>query len=211
VKALDLFCGAGGAAMGLSRAGFDVTGVDIKPQMNFPFKFIQANAMEIDFRGFDFVWASPPCQRYSMAGQHKERHPDLIDPIRQKLKNSGVPFVIENVIRAPLVSPTTLCGSMFGLGVWRHRIFEPHGFTIEPLNCEHHKVPAPIDVTGTGGYVPGRINPRGGNSRKPKNMAEACKVMGIDWMTRKEITQAIPPAYSEYIAKQFLDSKGESK
>ena len=206
MRALDLFCGAGGASSGLCDAGFeDVIGVDISFQKHYPYVFHQADAMTFPLKGFDFIWASPPCQAHSrLNGINQKKYADFIGPIRKRLLATGIPFVIENVVGAPLIDPVTLCGSMFGLGVWRHRIFEAHGFTIPALKCDHAKVPLPIDVTGTGGPCAKRATAGGGIHRKPKNMAQASAVMGIYWMTRKEIVQSIPPAYAEHIAKAFL-------
>lgn len=120
-KLLDLFCGAGGAAMGYHRAGFEVTGIDINPQPHYPFKFIQADAMTYPLGGFDCYHASPPCQRYSILtrGLHQDRienYPDLIAPIRDRLLHTGKPYVIENVegARKLLINPVKLCGTMFG-------------------------------------------------------------------------------------------------
>jgi len=133
-RLLDLFCGAGGAAKGYHDAGFKVTGIDINPQPNYPFDFIQADAMEIGlrflnpgpfWRPFDAVHASPPCQSYSaLSPLTTKEHPRLVEPVRGMLIESGLPYVIENVVGAPLINPIQLCGSSFGLGVWRHRIFE---------------------------------------------------------------------------------------
>jgi DNA (cytosine-5)-methyltransferase 1 len=201
--ALDLFCKAGGASMGLYRAGFDVTGVDIEPQPNYPFRFVQGDALlrPIDLRSFDFIWASPPCQDYSALKRfsNKERG-KLIPAVRAMLQDSGIPYVIENVVGSDLINPIRLCGSMFGLGVWRHRLFEmSHRPTLDP-QCNHSACPKPIDVTGTGGPFKGiRKKSGGGISRKPNNLAHAREVMGIDWMSRKELSQAIPPAFAEYI------------
>jgi DNA (cytosine-5)-methyltransferase 1 len=204
-KALDLFSGAGGAAMGLYQAGFEVVGVDISPQPHFPFTFFQADAMAFSLWGFDFIWASPPCQKHSrLNGINQKEYADFIGPIRQRLIRHGIPFVLENVVGAPLIDPVTLCGSMFGCGVWRHRLFEAHGFDIPALECQHAKVPYPIDVTGTGGPCKHRQTAGGGLHRKPKSMAQASEVMGIDWMTRKEIVQAIPPAYAKHIGTAAL-------
>ncbi len=210
-RALDLFCGAGGASMGLHRAGFDVVGVDINPQPRYPFKFIQADALAYaadPLLGdeFDFIWASPPCQDYStlkvFAGEKRGK---MVSAVRDLLRASGVPFVIENVQGSDLEAPIVLCGTMFGLGVWRHRLFEMHPPLLLVPQCRHELCPEPIDVTGTGSAS---ISPRkkqtGGQSRKPRGLAHASEVMGIDWMSRKEISQAIPPAYSEFIARAFL-------
>ncbi len=208
MKIIDLFCGAGGAAMGLHIAFPDaeITGVDINHQKRYPFKFIQADALTFPLGGYDFFWASPPCQAHSrLRGINGKRYDDFIEPTRIRFESeviSGKPTVIENVMGAPLINPAMLCGSMFGLGVWRHRIFEA-SFAIKQPICRHKDFPLPIDVTGTGGPCLTRTTPGGGIHRKPKNMAQAKKVMGIDWMTRKEITQAIPPAYSEYIGNQY--------
>jgi len=203
--ALDLFCGAGGASMGLHRAGFDVTGVDIKPQPHYPFRFVQADALcpPFDLTQFDFIWASPPCQDYSTlkglaTGGERGK---LIPQVRAVLIAAGKPFAIENVVGSELQNPIRLCGSMFGLGVWRHRLFEMSHPPVLVPQCQHDLVPEPIDVTGTGGPFNGvRKTGNGGISRKPKNIRHASEVMGIDWMTRVEISQAIPPAFAEYIA-----------
>jgi DNA (cytosine-5)-methyltransferase 1 len=208
MRALDLFCGAGGAAMGLYRAGFDVVGVDIEPQPRYPFTFIQADALTlpVDLSAFDFIWASPPCQHASSLRhlQNKD-YPALIESIRAILYSAGIPYVIENVVGAALHQPITLCGSMFGLGVWRHRLFESSPQLFLVPQCNHAACPEPIDVTGTGGPFNGiRKTPGGGVSRKPINLAHAGDVLGIDWMRRKELSQAIPPAYSEYIGKTIM-------
>lgn len=206
VSALDLFSGAGGAGMGLSKAGFNVTGVDISPQPRYPFEFIQMDALDADLSGYDFVWASPPCQKHSkLATLNNKEYECFIERTRAKLMAWGGPYIIENVMGAPLLEPVKLCGSSFRLGVWRHRLFESN-ISLEGKPCEHRNTPKPVDVTGTGGFCPGRIRTDGGggNSRKPVNIAQARQVMDIEWMTRKELSQAIPPAYSEYLGKQVL-------
>lgn len=209
MRALDLFCCAGGAGMGLHRAGFEVVGVDIMPQPNYPFDFRLGDALEADLSGFDLVWASPPCQAHTtLSARHRDRdYPCFIAATRTRLKAAGVPYVIENVVGAPLVNPVRLCGSSFGLKVRRHRLFEA-SFPILSLPCAHEAQGQPIDVSGTGAR---RVKPRedgkGGNPNKPRNLAEAREAMGIDWMSRKEISQAIPPAYSEFIgiaARAFI-------
>lgn len=241
MKALDLFCGAGGSSMGLHQAGFDVIGVDINPQPHYPFRFIQGNALDCDkmveFLDADLIWASPPCQRYSIMrrGRWKDRkHPDLVDPVRRMLKASGKAYVIENVMGAPLIDPVMLCGSMFGLQtkygsqLRRHRLFEC-SFPVEPLKCKHNKGSV-IGIYG-GGQHPGfryhkdedgnLITPHkqypatigvygnsGGSSNRDGvqmfGVQDRRDAMGIQWMTGKELSQAIPPAYSKYIAEQFF-------
>lgn len=227
-RLLDLFCGAGGAAMGYHRAGFEVVGVDIEPQPHYPFEFHQAEALEyLSEHGgeFDFIHASPPCQAFSVMtnGRWKDRvkkHLDLIDATRKLLLKSGRPFVIENVVGAPLLSPVKLCGTMFGLEteagnqLRRHRLFEA-SFPIDLIPpCRHNHLSA-IGVYG-GGQHPRRQSHR--RSAERKSYAETPidsdfgisarrKVMGIDWMSAKELNQAIPPAYTEFIGRQLMESQ----
>ena len=205
-RLLDLFCGAGGAAMGYHRAGFDVVGVDIKLQPRYPFEFHQADALTFPLDGFDAIHASPPCQAYStLAGFAGREYPRLIEPVRRRLWLAGVPFVMENVVGAPLESPIRLCGSAFGLGVWRHRLFEVSPPLLFYPTCDHERCPEPVDVTGTGASRRGpRADGGGGNSRKPRDLAHAREVMGIDWMSRRELSEAIPPAYTEWIGAQLM-------
>ena len=216
-RLLDLFCGAGGAAMGYSRAGFtEIVGVDIAPQKNYPFTFVQADAMTYPLEGFDLIHASPPCQRYARIGAvhgRRELHPDLVDPTRARLLSSGAPWVMENVPDAHLPNALTLCGSMFGLGavgeldgiqrqLRRHRLFElSPGMHFLTPSCAHRG--EPVGVYG-----------RGGRQRATRNrgymgsLRERIEAMGIDWMTRDELTQAIPPAYTSYIGRAFMALKG---
>ena len=211
MKVLDLFCGAGGASEGLHRAGFDVVGVDILPQPRYPFLFIQADStnLPVDLSVFDLIWASPPCQSYStLKGLATKERPRLIPIVRKMLKCSGVPWVIENVVGADLRNPIKLCGSSFGLGVWRHRLFEMSAPPSSVPQCAHQRCLKPIDVTGTGGPFNGiRKTPGGGISRKPRNLKHASEVMGIDWMTRAELSQAIPPVYAEFIGRAMMDAQ----
>lgn len=212
-RLLDLFCGAGGATKGYQRAGFHVVGVDIAPQPRYcGDEFVQADAMFFlsatpeMLRQFDAYHASPPCQDYTrLRALQGKRYPRLIHETREMLAAIGSPWVIENVPGAPLINPITLCGSSFGLGVRRHRLFE---FSERPTiwpQCEHDLQPEPIDVTGSGGPFNGtRKSPGGGVSRKPTNVAHAREVMGIDWMTRRELSEAIPPAYTEWIGGQLM-------
>lgn len=200
-RLLDLFCGAGGAAMGYHRAGFDVVGVDIKPQPRYPFEFVQADAMTYPLEGFDAVHASPPCQAYSSATRDASRHPDLYQLTVDRL--GTVPYVIENVIGAPYGGGIVLCGSMFGLtasGEWlqRHRNFETSWLIFQPP-CEHPASPRPITITGQAYVSETREYPHSRQS----TFAIAKQLMGIDWMSRDELTEAIPPAYTEWIGRQL--------
>ncbi len=160
----------------------------------------------VDLRRFDFIWASPPCQKHTtLKALHPEReYACFIGATRQLLSAVKVPYIIENVPGAPLLRPVMLCGSSFGLNVRRHRLFESN-FHLSGAECRHAYQPRPIDVSGTGSRrrVP-RADGKGGDSRKPLNLAEAQAAIGIDWMNRLEIAQAIPPAYSEFIGRQAL-------
>lgn len=188
--------------MGLHRAGFDVQGVDIDPQPRYPFKFHQADAVTFPLEGFDLIWASPPCQKYSATkAWNKREHPDLLPVMRERL--NGTNFCIENVPGAPMRADYILCGSQFGLDrIRRHRWFEVSwdpAHLIAP--CAHSA--ETITVCGHGGRAGGKFH------HSPDEWREA---MGIDWMNREELAQAIPPAYSEYIGRQFLSNfRGSSK
>jgi len=209
VRCLDLFCCAGGAGEGYRRAGFDVTGVDIRPMPHNPHRFIQGDALAFlreHGHEFDFIHASPPCQGYStLAAMHPGKvWPKLIDQVRSLVKATGKPYVIENVETAPLRRESDLfgnhgvmlCGSMFGLGVARgflrrHRIFET-SFPLPQPACKH--VGKAVGVYGHGGHT---------GKHRMLYREEASKAMGIDWMNRDEMCQAIPPAYTEWIARQW--------
>lgn len=197
MRVLDLFCCAGGAGMGLARAGFEVVGVDIEPQPRYPFEFHQADALTFPLCGFDFIWASPPCQQFCALRTREDLsgYPDLIEPIRARLIASGAPYVIENVPGAPVRKDLVLCGAMFGLRSYRHRHFEC-SFPIEQPPHPKHQV---------------RVNRRGENRREhwanggfitiTGDVGTYCgpQAMGIDWMTGNEMSEAIPPAYAEWI------------
>ena len=157
-------------------------------------------------KGFDAIHASPPCQGYSaLKGLTAAEYPKLIEPVRELLLATGLPYVIENVVGAPLLNPIRLCGSSFGLRVWRHRLFEMSHPPVLVPPCSHVHHPLPIDVTGTGGpSTKPRISPGGGLSRKPRDLAEARWAMGIDWMSRAELAEAIPPAFTEWVGRHLL-------
>lgn len=201
-KLLDLFCGAGGAAMGYHRAGFDVIGVDLHPQPRYPFAFVQADGTTYPFDWCDVVHASPPCQKYSVqTKQHgtSGNHPDIVALIRGRLVESGLPWVIENVPGAPLLNPIVLCGSQFGwTRLRRHRLFESN-IRLLARPCDHSIQHDVISVTGNSG---GSSN-RDGAARFGST-AVWRDLMGIDWMTGRELAEAIPPAYTEFIGRQLL-------
>ncbi len=193
-KLLDLFCGAGGCAAGYAAAGFEVTGVDILPQPRYPYRFMQADALGFPLDGFDVIHASPPCQYYSVTSSLWQReHPDLVPWIRAWLWASGKPFVLENVIGAPLPGSLLLCGTMFGLGVLRHRLFESNVLLFAPGACHHQ------GTVKEGYYV--TVFGKGGSGY---TKARGSQAMGIDWMTVRELSQAIPPAYTEWIGRQVM-------
>ena len=212
-KLLDLFCKAGGAAKGYTDAGFDVVGVDIKNQKRYPFEFIQADALEVlqdntFIDQFDFIHASPPCQTHSSTKHLRQAQGrttlkiDLIPQTRSALQaildqNRLIAYVIENVPGAPLINPVTICGSYFGLGVRRHRLFESN-LKLKGTRCNHKEQGRPIGVYGSM-----RDNiPSGG--RTAHTMEEASNAMGIDWMIWTELVEAIPPAYTSHIGDQML-------
>jgi len=205
---LDLFCGAGGAGEGYQRAGFDVTGVDIKPMLNNPHRFIRGDALEyLEAHGheYDAIHASPPCQRYSTATREAEKHPDLYVKTRDILSGFDAPWVIENVIGAPYSHGVKLCGTMFGLdedGEWiqRHRNFETSWLMFQP-ECNHLKTQRAITITGHCFLTVTKDCAR--HSRQ--GSFDLCqRLMGIDWMSRKELVQAIPPAYTEFIGRDLM-------
>jgi DNA (cytosine-5)-methyltransferase 1 len=198
-RLLDLFCGAGGAAMGYHRAGFEVTGVDVKPQPRYPFAFVQADAMTYPLDGFDAIHASPPCQAYSSATLKPDSHPDLYGATRDRLLGSGVEWVIENVIGAPYRHGIVLCGRMFGMQVQRHRNFETSWLVMQPPHSHEGFNERPITVTGHGGNGWQVYK----HSRKaPRSMWG--ELMGMPWADYKEVAQAIPPAYTEWIGRELL-------
>lgn len=205
MRVLDLFCKAGGAAMGLHRAWpkAEIVGVDIAPQRHYPFRFVLLDAMtitsdDLQSQKWDFIWASPPCQDHMQTPHRKHGTGWLLAATRENLIASGIPWVIENVPGAPLRRDYILCGCHFGLPhLRRKRIFETSGWGAELEKTHDHRLPS-LSVVGHG--TPSWVRAKWG--RCP-TIAEYRKAMGIDWMNRDELSQAVPPAYSEYIARQF--------
>lgn len=210
-RLLDLFCGAGGAAMGYHRAGFEVVGYDIAPQPHYPFEFWQGDAIDALrdkalMETIDAIHASPPCQSFT-AYRRKghgvgDGYANLIPGVRWLCKLSGKPYVIENVAGAPLEDAVRLCGSSFGLDVRRHRFFESNVSMLRPP-CNH------------AAQLPGRFP--GATNRRPMSRATVevgvyripletqKRAMGVDWyVTLSELSQAIPPAYTEHIGNYLM-------
>ncbi len=220
--ALDLFCGAGGASKGLKDAGFEyVVGMDISDEFGMPGahkcdEFFRADIFNlpenttldkwIKYRNFDFIWASPPCQAYSVGTKgfrnKGKKYPDLVSRTRKLLLKTGKPFVIENVPLAPLRKDLMLCGEMFGLKIIRHRLFEIHGFNCKQPEHKKHKRPVCIDGKKRSYYE--GVWGKGRYSGYLKNWQNA---MQITWIKKeKTLAQCVPPAYAEYIGKQFLEA-----
>lgn len=202
-RLLDLFCCQGGAGMGYSRAGFDVVGVDLEWQERYPFDFSQADALQFlrdqrNLQAFDAIHASPPCQAFTKAQKLQNNdHPDLIAPVRRLLQKSGLPYVIENVPGAPLEDPIELCGTMFGLPLYRHRLFETSFPVPEPLHGQHWlkqvkmgRKPGPDQIHQPVGHF--------------SDVAGAREAMEMPWANQHGLAEAIPPAFTEYVGKHLL-------
>jgi DNA (cytosine-5)-methyltransferase 1 len=211
-RLLDLFCGAGGAGMGYSRAGFEVVGVDIKPQPKYPFEFVRADALEVltygalphDALDFDVIHASPPCQPHSfLTGWGTSRiigEPklDLIPRARELLIASGLPYVIENVEGAGLHNAIRICGQGLGLRVRRHRRFESN-VALMSVPCVHSETPVIVVRGSIGRRV---FDPR--RKAIAPSLEMAREVMGMPWANAGELADAIPPAYTEHISGYLL-------
>jgi DNA (cytosine-5)-methyltransferase 1 len=212
--ALDLFCGAGGATAGLQRAGFHVTGIDLHRQPRYcGDSFVQADALRppFDLARFDFIWASPPCQKYSIAAHNNRRdgwdYPDLVEPTRAMLKASRKPWVIENVPGAPVRPDLVLCGSHFGLPIVRHRLFELSWFMLNGLRCEHADDILTICGHGTPSWARKSRIAKGLHPNVSVKMKR--EAMEAPWMNRHELSLSIPPAYAEFIGLAALKAMGE--
>lgn len=217
MRLLDLFCGAGGAAMGYHLAGFtEIVGVDKWSQKRYPFTFLQMDALEClarllqdgNIEAFDLIHASPPCQKYARTKNLKtarKDHPDLVGPTRELLRLARRPYVIENVPGAPLINPLILCGTMFNLRTIRHRLFEcwpPIWFP--PAPCQHDGERLPMWwKSRRAALAAGKEFKFLTVAGKSFLMPEAREAMGIDWMIRDEISQAIPPAYTRWLGEQM--------
>lgn len=205
-RLLDLFSGAGGCTKGYQRAGFYVVGIDINPQPRYcGDEFVQADALEYVAKHgheFDAIHASPPCQGYSrMRHVTGKEYPLLIEDVRTALRPTGKPYIIENVEDAPLIDYILLCGTMFGLKTFRHRKFETSFFMMAPPHITHTLfgkasgqgrpiTPERQYITVTGNF---------------SGIKTGQRAMGIDWMSKRELTQAIPPAYTEYIGRHLME------
>lgn len=216
-KLLDLFSGAGGAAMGYHQAGFDVTGVDIEHHPTHPFHLIVADALTVDLAGYDAYAASPPCQGYSRMRHRQDASewPKLIEPIRERLAATGKPYILENVEDAEwaMRGPVRLCGSSFGLRVRRHRLFESNVPLTAPP-CEHgwqdshrpYRLYVGKSRTDGLGYRESGIQPvYGGNHNVGgKSVHFKSVAMGIDWMSEEDLNEAIPPAYTRHVGLDLM-------
>jgi DNA (cytosine-5)-methyltransferase 1 len=217
MKLLDLFSGAGGAGYGYHLAGFEVVGVDLEDQPHYPFEFHKMDALKYletaDLSQFDAIHSSPVCKAYTNCNlSPKERHPMQIADVRQALGRTGKPYIIENVMGAKIHMRASimLCGSMFGLPIQRHRLFEIGNtdlFIYSPGSCDHRK--ATISVVGHSVWDSSKEGTRRKDGRRRPDSVPVeigHKAMGITWMNKEELAQAIPPAYTRYIGQQLINT-----
>jgi DNA (cytosine-5)-methyltransferase 1 len=209
-RLLDLFCGAGGCSVGYARAGFDVVGVDIEPHPDYPYEmWLRSWERSEHWWGlFDVIHASPPCPRYSVAtrAENRDKHPDLVGPVRDALRDWGGVYVIENVPGAPLDNPMMICGRAMGLeAIARHRLFESNAPLMSPgCACDGQ---GSVSVFGHSGEDRRKSTRErlGGAYGQHLGIAEVKKLMGVEWMTRRDdVSDAIPPAYTEFIGEQIM-------
>lgn len=208
MRILDLFCKAGGASDGIRRVFpyAEIVGVDIELQPNYPFSFVCSDVFDLSvafLQGFDFIWASPLCERWcpslSVFPGRAEMYSDLITPLRPRLIAAGVPYVIENVVRAPLIRSVMLCGTMFDLGTYRHRVFESNVMLLQPVHRLHRSLGLSRVRQGCAARLPGEVMSVTGHFTD--RMAGA-RALGISReMTRDELAHAVPPVYAEYLTR----------
>jgi DNA (cytosine-5)-methyltransferase 1 len=202
-RLLDLFCGAGGAAVGYHRAGFDIVGIDIEPQPHYPFTFHQGDAMTWPLDGYDAIHASPPCQGYSrmrhLTWLRDTTWPMLLEPTWRRLVEHGTPWVIENVEDAAMAHSTVLCGLMFGLPMYRHRRFGASDLIMSPAHPKHMQV-----IHAGRGNLADRYRQGGGRDVVGLLPGATLADVGLDFMPQRAASQAIPPAYTEHIGRQLL-------
>lgn len=213
-RLLDGCCCAGGATRGYQLAGFHVTGVDVVEHPNYcGDDFIEGDVLELDLSGYDAIHMSPPCQalttmsnRYRGKGGVADSHVNLIAPVRARLEQTGVPWIIENVPGASthLRNPVELTGEMFGLGVHRPRLFESNVLLLAPARPRASRSSIGVYVAAPDGQ---RLWTRtdGTEQRAASSVAQAAEAMGIDWMDWRELAEAIPPAYTQHLGAQLLE------
>jgi DNA (cytosine-5)-methyltransferase 1 len=214
-RLLDLFCGAGGAAVGYHRAGFDVVGVDIVRQPDYPYEFHQADALTFDLTGYDAIHASPPCKAFTPAGNASRTeqrlfpmHDNLLTPMLERLACQPITWVVENVPDAPMpAGSVTYCGSSFGLDVKRHRLFAASVPLLGP-ECNHDTWTPRFQSLDWKARRAGRlarvVSVHGNLQGGADTLKLRQRAMGIDWMPNDRLTQAIPPAYTEHIGRQII-------
>lgn len=214
---LDLFCGAGGAAMGYYEAGFEVVGIDIKHQRNYPFRFIEGDVLDLGlWPAFDAVHASPPCTEFTKAKRGRVGHTGWMENGSNLLRQTSIvlsalaaPHVIENVTDAPMPFNTwrgRLCGSMFGLDVRRHRWFTSNHDLGRTPKCDHaSQAPRFRSLNTQRRHVLSPVVTVTGHINYDGELELRRRAMGIDWMTNPELVQAIPPAYTRWLGARLLE------